>query len=60
MHDLFRYIAVVGNIVFILWILFNGINEGFSGTMYEKASYIGLLILLALNSILIYRHQRKT
>jgi len=46
-HDLIRSIAVVGNIVFILWILLNGINEEFSGTILEKVSYIGLLILLA-------------
>lgn len=60
MYDLFRPIAIFGNIIFILWILLNGINEGFSGTVLEKISYIALLILLALNAILLYRRHRTT
>lgn len=47
-------IAVIGNIFFILWILYNGINEGFEGTLPEKISYITLMGLLALNSILLF------
>lgn len=53
-------IAIVGNVIFVLWIVRNGINEGFSGTMPEKVSYISLIILLVLNTALIYRQQRKT
>jgi len=60
MYDLFRPIAIFGNIIFILWILLNGINEGFSGTVLAKISYIALLILLALNAILLYRRHRTT
>ena len=47
-------IAAVGNIIFILWILYNGINEGFQGTLPEKVSYISLMGLLALNSFLLF------
>lgn len=58
-YNLFRYIAVAGNIIFVLWILKNGINEGFQGTPLEIISYTGLMILLLLNAFLIYNRQRK-
>ncbi len=50
-----RYIAIAGNIIFILWIVSNGIDEGFSGTIYQKISYISLIFLLIFNILLIYR-----
>lgn len=50
---LMRFAAISGNILFILWVTYNGINEGFRGTLPEKISYIGLMSLLALNSYLI-------
>jgi hypothetical protein len=48
-----RLAAISGNILFILWVTFNGLKEGFSGTIYEKLSYIGLMGLLSINSFLI-------
>lgn len=48
-----KYLAFAGNIFFILWILYNGINEGFQGTLLEKISYTVLMGLLAINSILL-------
>ena len=50
---LLRVAAVSGNILFVLWVTFNGLKEGFSGTIYQKLSYIGLVGLLAINSFLI-------
>jgi hypothetical protein len=50
---LLKYLAITGNIILVLWILYNGINEGFVGTTLEKLSYIGLMGLLTLNSILL-------
>jgi hypothetical protein len=50
------YLALCGNILFILWMLYNGIDEGFAGsTGPQIASYVGLTILLVLNSALILR-----
>ena len=49
------YAALIGNIIFALWITYNGLKEGFSGTLYEKLSYVGLMLLLALNSFLLFR-----
>jgi hypothetical protein len=43
-------------VVFVLWMLVNGIDEGFRGsTGPQIASYIGLTVLLGLNTLLIYR-----
>jgi hypothetical protein len=47
--------ALAGNILFLLWISYNAIAEHFRGTVYEKLSYIGLMGLLIINSILILR-----
>lgn len=47
-----KYAIIASNIVFILWVLLNGINEGFRGTLTEKFIYIGLMGLLAFDSIL--------
>lgn len=49
-----RYAAIAGNVLFILWITRNGINEGFRGTPPEIASYVGLFVLLTLNSVLLW------
>lgn len=50
---LLRYAAIGGNILFILWILFNAMDEGFRGTMQEKLSAIGLIGLLTVNCTLL-------
>ncbi|MBV8390609.1 MAG: hypothetical protein JO080_12470 [Mucilaginibacter sp.] len=50
---LLRFAAISGNILFVLWVTFNGLKEGFHGTIYEKLSYIGLVGLLSINSFLI-------
>jgi hypothetical protein len=52
---LLTWAALAGNILFMLWISYNGIHEHFRGTVYEKLSYIGLMGLLAINSILVLR-----
>ncbi len=54
-YKILRYAAILGNGVYFLWILRNGINEGFSGGSVQVVSYIGLLFLLILNILLLYR-----
>ena len=49
------WLAIAGNILFVLWILYNGINESFQGTTIEKISYITLMGLLAVNALLLIR-----
>ncbi len=48
-----RYIVIAGNVVYILWITYNGIDEGFSGTVIRISSYLGLIIVLVLNTFLL-------
>ncbi|HEY9151607.1 MAG TPA: hypothetical protein VIN60_01885 [Anaerolineales bacterium] len=57
-YDLFKYVAIAGNVLFILWVTYNGIDEGFSGTRVQIASYVGLMLLLSLNTVLILRKER--
>ena len=54
-YTLFKYLAIAGNVLFILWVTYNGIDEGFRGTLVQKMSYVGLMLLLALNTFLILR-----
>ena len=52
---LLRFAAISGNILFVLWVTFNGLKESFSGTIYQKLSYAGLVVLLSINSFFILR-----
>ena len=48
-------LTIVVNLIFVLWILYNRINENFDGTLVEKISYFTLIILLSTNSYLLIR-----
>ena len=48
-----RFIAVFGNLLFVLWIIYNAIHEGLRGTLPEVISCMLLICLLALNSYLV-------
>ena len=58
--EMLSLIAIIGDIFFVLWILYNGINESFQGTTIEKFSYITLMGLLAVNAFLLIRNPRKS
>ncbi len=59
LYNLFKYVAIAGNVLFILWVTYNGIDEGFRGTMVQKASYVGLMLLLVLDTVLILRKENS-
>ena len=59
MKSLIRSFAIAGNIVFVLWILYNGINENFEGTNIEKISYFMLMGLLTVNAFLLIGYGKK-
>jgi len=44
-----RYAAIAGNVLYVLWMLRNGLEVGFRGRPVEVASITGLIVLLALN-----------
>jgi hypothetical protein len=52
---LLKYCAIAGNILFVLWVTHNAIDSGFSGTIYEKISYVVLMTLLVTNCFLLIR-----
>ena len=54
-YNFFKTIAIIGNILFILWMLYNGMDEGFKAGPVELVSIVGLIGLLILNTILIAR-----
>ena len=58
LFSLLTVASIFGNFLFFLWILFNGINEGFRGTVVEKLSYISLMGLLAVNAVLLIRSRK--
>jgi hypothetical protein len=58
--ELLSLVVITGNILFVLWILYNGINENFQGTTIEKISYITLMGLLTVNAFLLIRKRRQS
>jgi hypothetical protein len=50
-----KVLVVAGNVLFVLWMRFNGMDEGWKATPYQIMSYAGLTVLLALNTYLILR-----
>ena len=57
--ELLSFAAVAGNILFVLWILYNGINASFQGTLGEKMFYITIMGLLVINAFLLGGDIRK-
>jgi hypothetical protein len=57
--SLLRFGAIVGNIIFIGWVLFNAISAGFRGTLYEKISGFALIGLLSINSFFLIRKTKQ-
>ena len=53
MRRALTWLAVAGNAVFVLWVLYNGIDEGFRGTPAQIASWLVLTALLVLDSVLL-------
>lgn len=51
-----RYLALIGNVTYILWIIYNGIDEGSRNVgRVEAVSLTGLLVLLILNAALLWK-----
>ena len=48
-----RKAAVAGNVLMVLWIIYNAIDEGFRASNVQKASSVGLVLLLGLNTALL-------
>ena len=55
--QLVRYAVICGNVLIVLWMLFNGIHEGFKATLAEKIIYLSMFVLLAINSLLLFSNK---
>ena len=51
--------AVAGNLMFVLWMFYNGMDEGWKATPMQLISYLGLTGLLAVNTFLILGKRPK-
>lgn len=49
-----KMLALAGNVLLVLWMLYNAIDEGFRAAPPELASYVVLTVLLVLNSVLLF------
>ena len=47
------WIAIAGDVIFVAWVVYNAIDDGFRGTGPQIVSGIGLVLLLALNIYLL-------
>jgi hypothetical protein len=52
-----KYLALAGNALYILWILYNAVDSGFQDKPVQIVALTGLLILLILNILLIYNNK---
>ena len=50
-----KKLVIAGNIIFALWLLLNGIDEGFRATPMQLISYLALWALLGLNTYFLIR-----
>lgn len=50
-----KYLVIVGNAVFVVWLFINGLDESFKGTVVQIVSYLGLTALLILNIFFLTR-----
>jgi len=52
-------LTIAGDVLFIFWILFNGMDSGWQATGRQWAVYITLVLLLGLSGVLIYSYSNK-
>ncbi len=55
--QLVRYAVICGNVFIVLWMLFNGIHEGFKASAVEKFIYLSMFVLLAINSMFLFSNK---
>ena len=63
MEKLFKilsFAAILGDLLLILWLLYNGIDEGFKSTLAQAVSGIGAITLLALNILLLLKKDHRS
>jgi hypothetical protein len=54
-----RYAAIAGDVLYLLWIVRNGFEDGFRAGPVALVSWIGLLGLLVLNAVLLWSGRER-
>lgn len=54
-----KNISTIGNVIFIIWIVLHGINEGFGEILFQTLSYYLLIVLLFLNIATLLRYNAE-
>jgi len=57
---LLTYVAILGDILFAFWIIYNAIDEGFSGSIVQVVSSISLVVVLSLNIAILYSKRNSS
>lgn len=58
-YKVIKYLALVGNVLYILWILYNAVDSGFQERPVQAIALTGLIALLILNILIISRSNRN-
>lgn len=56
--NILRRAAIAGNVLFVLWILYNGMNENWKAKPVQLVVYITMISLLLVNSYLIFKKNK--
>lgn len=59
LYDTIRAAAALGNALYFFWILYNGFASGFAARGVRLVSYIGILVLLVVNLVLLLSSERS-
>jgi hypothetical protein len=54
-----RFLAIAGNALFVLWVLFNAMDSEWKGTIYQILSSIALVALLLINIVFLVMQSKK-
>ncbi len=60
MRQILTRLAILGNILFFLFMLYNAIDEGFKATPVEMVALPTLMALLLVNAWLLWRGSKKS
>ena len=55
-----RVAVITGNIIFLAWTIYNGVQGDFDSTLIQAFPYNGLIVLLAMNCILLIERKART
>ena len=55
-----RVAVITGNIIFLAWTIYDGVQGDFDSTLIRAFPYDGLMVLLVMNCILLIERKART